>query len=147
MTQRSDSAGRLVAVKVAPFATIIAIVYSAVGLIAFLLFVFGQPKYLSLPLGIVAPFVHLNINLNLARSQSVFYNIFLCFAAVLSYAFTGWLTGAAIALCFNFTAGRMGGIDAKFFSVVGETDGAHKTHSGQESSEGLEQKLEIKAND
>jgi len=39
-------------------------------------------------------------------------------AAVLSYALTGWITGAVAALCFNAVAKRTGGIDAKYVSTV-----------------------------
>jgi hypothetical protein len=64
------------------------------------------------------PLFHLNLNFNLARSSGAFYNIFLCAAAVLSYAVTGWITGALTAVCFNVIAKQMGGIDAKYVSVA-----------------------------
>jgi hypothetical protein len=70
-------------------------------------------EFLTLPFGILAPLFHLNLNFNLARSGGVFYNILLCTAAVLSYALTGWITGAFAALCFNIIAKLIGGIDAK----------------------------------
>jgi len=45
-------------------------------------------------------------------------------AAVLCYALTGWITGVAFALCFNFAAQKTGGIDAKFVSVAGDDSAA-----------------------
>jgi hypothetical protein len=43
---------------------------------------------------------------------------------VLCYALTGWITGVAFALCFNFAAQKTGGIDAKFVSVAGDDSAA-----------------------
>jgi Flp pilus assembly protein protease CpaA len=70
----------------------------------------------------------LNLNLNLPRSGGVFYNIFLAAATVVSYALTGWLTGMALAVFFNFIAKRMGGIDAKYVSVAID-EGSEKPQS------------------
>jgi hypothetical protein len=54
---------------------------------------------MTLPFGILAPLFHLNVNLNLVRSSSMLYNIFLCVAAVLSYALYGmdhWSSGGIV---------------------------------------------------
>ena len=48
------------------------------------------------------------------------YNIFLCGAGLLSYAVTGWITGAVAAGCFNVVAKYTDGIDAKYFSIANE---------------------------
>ena len=45
---------------------------------------------------------------------------FLCVAAILSHALTGWITGTAVALCFNVIAKKTGGIVARFVSVVND---------------------------
>jgi hypothetical protein len=127
MTRRSESTVRIVAIRPAPIGRIFAIIYAVFGLLAFLLFAVANVAYLALPFGVLAPFLHLNLNLNLARSDSVLYNILLCVAAVISYALTGWLTGMTVAFCFNFTAKRMGGVDAKYFSVAQKQD----TEGGQ----------------
>jgi hypothetical protein len=79
---------------------------------------------LTLPLGILAPLVNLDFTLNLPRSSGVFYNIFLCVAAISSYALSGWVTGAIGALCFNAVAKQTGGIDARYLCTVNQEDAA-----------------------
>jgi hypothetical protein len=115
---------RIVSVRVAPVALVLTVTYALFGFCAFLVYAFGKAEFLTLPFGILAPLFHLNLNFNLARSGGVFYNIFLCIAAVLSYALTGWITGAFAAVCFNFIAKPMGGIDAKFVSVAEDKQSA-----------------------
>ena len=95
-----------------------AIAYAVFGLVAFLLFAVKGDQYLTLPFGVVAPLVHLNLNFNLERSTGLFYNIFLCVAAVVSYSRTGWVTGALGTLLFNVIGKHIGGIDAKYFSSI-----------------------------
>ncbi len=46
------------------------------------------------------------------------HNAFLCIGAVLSYALSGWITGVALTLCFNFIARKTGGMDATFVTVA-----------------------------
>jgi hypothetical protein len=43
-------------------------------------------------------------------------------AEILAYAVTGWITGAAAALCFNIACKQLGGIDAKYLSIANEND-------------------------
>ena len=109
---------RIVSVRVEPVARIFAILYAICGLGSFLIFAFSDVQYLTLPFGVLAPLFHLNVNLNLQRAASIPYSLLLCLGSVLSYSLTGWLTGTATALCFNFAARRMGGIDAKYFTVT-----------------------------
>lgn len=111
---------RIISVRVSPVANVLAIVYAIFGLSAFLQYAVSNAQYLTLPLGILAPLFHLNFNFNLARSGGVLYNTFLAVAAVLSYASTGWITGAIAAVLFNVIAKQMGGIDAKYVSVASE---------------------------
>jgi hypothetical protein len=109
---------RIISVRVAPGALVLTITYALFGLSAFLLYALSSADFLTLPFGVLMPLFHLNLNFNLARSSGAFYNIFLCAAAVLSYAVTGWITGALTAVCFNVIAKQMGGIDAKYVSVA-----------------------------
>ena len=109
---------RIISIRMWPLARSLSIVYALLGFVGFGQFVYSDAQYLTLPLGVVAPLVYLNINLNLPRSTSVGYNLLCCFSEVIAYAISGWITGAAAALCFNFAAKRMGGIDAKYFSTT-----------------------------
>jgi hypothetical protein len=105
---------RIISVRVAPVARVLAIVYALFGLSAFVVYAASSAESFTLPFGVVAPLFHLNVNFNLPRSGGVLYNVFLCAAAVLSYALTGWITGVVAAVCFNFIAKQTGGIDAKY---------------------------------
>jgi hypothetical protein len=113
---------RIISVRVAPVARVLAIAYAVFGLSAFVVYAVGSAEFLTLPFGVMAPLFHLNLNLNLARSGGVLYNIFLCMTAVLSYALTGWITGVVAAVCFNIIAKQTGGIDAKYVSVANDDD-------------------------
>jgi hypothetical protein len=111
---------RIISVRVEPVARVLAIAYAVFGLSAFLTYAVSSAETLTLPFGVLAPLFHLNLNVNLARSNGVLYNIFLCVAGILSYALTGWITGAVAAVCFNVVAKYTGGIDAKYVSVAKE---------------------------
>ena len=108
---------RIISVRVSPVAKVLAIVYAVFGLSAFVIYAVSSAQFLTLPFGVLAPLFHLNLNLNLAGSGGVLYNTFLGVAAVLSYALTGWITGAVSAVLFNVIAKQTGGIDAKYVSV------------------------------
>jgi hypothetical protein len=74
--------------------------------------VLSKADTVRIPLGVVAPLAFLNINFDLPRPEHFWSGaLFTLFAAV-CYAITGWLTGAALVLCFNFIARRTGGIEA-----------------------------------
>jgi hypothetical protein len=109
---------RIIGVRIEPFARVLAITYAVFGFGAFLFFAASNADSLALPFGVLAPLVYLTANFHLPRSSGVFYNIFLCVAAVLSFALSGWITGVVGALCFNAVAKRTGGIDAKYVSTV-----------------------------
>src|SRR5258707_351079 len=111
---------RIISIRIEPFARVLAIAYAVFGLSAFVFFAISRADYMTLPFGILAPLFHLNVNVNLVRSSSMLYNIFLflCVTAVLSYALTGWITGLVAASCFNAVAKLTGGIDAKYFSTI-----------------------------
>lgn len=101
-----------------------AIAYSIFGLAAFFMYAVSGAPFLTLPFGVLAPLFHLNLNFNLAHAEGLSYNAFLCVAAVLSYALTGWITGAAATICFNIIAKQTGGIDARYVEVAGEDPSA-----------------------
>ena len=111
---------RIISVRIAPAARMLAIAYALLGLVSFLRFAFENDRTLTLPFGIMLPLFYLNFNLSLTRRDDLIYNAFLCGAAIASYALTGWITGIATALTFNLVAKQTGGIDAKYFSVVRE---------------------------
>jgi hypothetical protein len=109
---------RIVSVQLAPVALVFAILYAASGLLAFLIYAGGNEPAFILPIGIIGPLFHLNINLSFPRSADLLGNVFFGLGAILSYALTGWITGIAATLCFNFIAQKTGGISAKFVSVA-----------------------------
>lgn len=98
--------------RVTPVARVLAILY---GLYRFAyvptLLLMGA-KQIILPVGIVAPLVFLNLNLHFAMPNHFLTGILSAIAASLCYALTGWLTGTAAVLAFNFVARPIGGIDA-----------------------------------
>jgi len=112
---------RIISVRVSAVANVLALVYALVGIVVFANYEMGAGQSLTLPVGIVAPFLNLNLNVKLARSLEggdFGYGALFCAAAVLSYALTGWLTGLVAAVCFNVMAKWTGGIDAKYVSVT-----------------------------
>ena len=94
------------------------VVYAFLGVVGFLQFAFSGNDHLTLPFGIVAPLVYLNFNLNLPRSTDIAYNIGCFLAYIVSYAITGWITGAAAVIAFNVVAKKTGGIDAKYITTI-----------------------------
>jgi hypothetical protein len=116
---------RIISIRWRPVARILAIIYAVSGLGVLCVFEFSSAPYLTLPFGVLGPLFHLNLNENLSRSSSVLFNAFAGVTEILAYALTGWITGAAIALCFNIIAKTMGGTDAKYVSTI--NDGGHAT--------------------
>lgn len=109
---------RIVAVQPEPVARILSITYSIVSVSYFFLFVHSDAQSLTLPLGVVAPMITLNFNLHLPRPSSLAVGMGYFVATILCYAISGWLTGAAGVLCFNWVSKLMGGFDAKFVTTV-----------------------------
>jgi hypothetical protein len=112
---------RIISIRWRPVARILAIIYLVSGLGVFCVFEFSTAPNLTLPFGVLGPLFHLNLNVNLSRSSSVLFNAFAGVAEILAYALTGWITGAAIALCFNVVAKATGGIDAKYVSTINDS--------------------------
>jgi hypothetical protein len=119
---------RIIGIRVEPFARVLAITYSVFGLTSYLFFAIKNSDSLTLPFRVLAPLVSLDFTLNLPRSSGVFYNIFLCVAAILSFSLSGWITGVVGALCFNAIAKETGGIDAKYVSTVIEDAPSNLSH-------------------
>jgi len=111
---------RIMSIRVAPVARILALLYAALGFCGFVFFAFTNADILTLPFGIVMPLFYLNANFKFGRSSDLVYNIFLGLASVSLYAVTGWITGAAVTICFNFVAKQLGGIDASYVSTANE---------------------------
>jgi len=109
---------RIISVEARPVALVLSIAYGVLGLSTFVVYVVGHDEKFTLPLGVVLPLFHLNINFTLVRSSDLFSNAFLCLCAVSSYAVTGWITGLVSTLGFNLIAARIGGIDAKYVSAA-----------------------------
>jgi hypothetical protein len=113
---------RILGVRWEPVARVVAIIYGLFGVGAFCLSEFTRASQLTLPLGILAPVIHLNFNLNVPRPSGVLSGLLAGAAEILAYAVTGWITGAAMALCFNIVCKQLDGIDAKYVSIVNEND-------------------------
>jgi hypothetical protein len=111
---------RIISVRWQSVANTFAILYAIFGLAAFCFFEFSSAQYLTLPFGILGPFFHLNLNLNLLRSDDLLATAFSGIAEIVAYALTGWITGAVATACFNGIVKSLGGIDAKHISVIDE---------------------------
>lgn len=85
------------------------------------MFAFSDTQYLTLPVGFVAYMFHLNFNFNLPRPTNIVFTLLYGIAAVLAFALSGWITGAASAWCFNLMATLTDGIDGKYVSTIEES--------------------------
>ena len=99
-----------------PVATILAIIYGALGVCYAVQVLIADLRQITLPLGILVPLIHFNFNLHLPAPTHFLSGILSALAAGACYAMSGWLTGAAAVLAFNFLAARMGGIDASILT-------------------------------
>ena len=109
---------RIISIEWPPVAMVMAIAYGVLGLSAFFIYAIGSDEKFTLPFGIVLPLFHLNFNFSVPRTTDPISNAFLCLGAVFSYALTGWISGIALVLLFNLIAKKVGGINAKYFSVI-----------------------------
>ena len=103
---------RIVSFRITPVARVLAIIYGLYGFAYVPILLLTGAKQIILPIGIVAPLVFLSLNLHFAMPTHFLTGIVSAIAASLCYAVTGWLTGAAAVLAFNFVARQMGGIEA-----------------------------------
>jgi hypothetical protein len=106
---------RFVSVRLLPFAGVLAIIYGVIGLTMVPTLLLTGAKEMILLVGILAPLFHFNVNLHLAPPSHFLTGVLSTVAASVCYAVTGWLTGAAAVLTFNFVARLTGGIEASLF--------------------------------
>jgi len=110
---------RIIAIRVRPACIAFSCLYAVVGLLAFIQYCFlEEMQQFTFPIGIIAPFVHFNINLNIPRSMTNSEPFLYAIAAVFAYAVSGCISGLVGTYLFNFIAGLMGGIDARFVKTV-----------------------------
>lgn len=108
---------KITRLRVYPIARVFALIYAVIGFFFWLVYCFGRAEYITLPFGFIAPFLNMNVNLNLHRFQNPGYNILLLFASVVAYALSGWVTSAVAILAFNVYARLRGGISADFLRI------------------------------
>lgn len=103
---------RIMSLRIRPVAGILAILYGVLSPLAVILMMFSDAQYLRIPLGLIAPpLVYLNINFDIQHPTHFLTGILLVLFGAACYAATGWLTGVAAVVCFNFIARRTGGIE------------------------------------
>ncbi|WP_348263432.1 hypothetical protein P8935_02490 [Telmatobacter sp. DSM 110680] len=84
------------------------------------------------PIGIIVfPFVHFNLNINIPKSMTASSPVLYAVAAMAAYALSGCITGVAGTLSFNFIAGLMGGIDARFVKTADDLTFGFRADRGQ----------------
>jgi ABC-type phosphate/phosphonate transport system permease subunit len=105
---------RIIGVRWQPVSRILCVLYAVLGLSSFLYWLFTDVDSLTLPLGVIAPLLNFSFNFHLPRTANFVLLVIYGLAETATYAISGWVTGAAVALVFNFAARRMGGIDAKY---------------------------------
>jgi len=98
--------------RVTPVARVLAIIYGVLGFAYVPTLLLVGAKQMTLPIGIVGPLVFLSLNLHFALPTHFVTGVLSAAGASVCYTVTGWLTGAAAVLAFNFVARRIGGIDA-----------------------------------
>jgi hypothetical protein len=103
---------RIMSFRVTPIARVLAIIYGVSGF-AYVptLLLFGA-KQMTLPIGVVGTVIFLSLNLHFAVPTHFVTGVLSTLGASLCYAATGWMTGVAVVLIFNFVARRLGGIEA-----------------------------------
>lgn len=114
---------RIMSLRVGPVARIFAIIYGVSSPFLLIVMALSKADYLRIPLGIIAaPLFYVNINFDVQHPTHILSAALLVLFAAACYAATGWLTGAALVMCFNFIARRTGGIEA---SVLSKEPGQH----------------------
>jgi hypothetical protein len=108
---------QIVAIEPRPFVGLLASIYAAIGLLVFIVFELGSAEHVLIPVGLFNPEVHLLFfSLNVNRSDDPLTKAFLRLGLVFSYPLSGFLTGVAGMLCFNFLAEKTGGFAKYFFN-------------------------------
>src|ERR1700733_3587604 len=107
---------KIVALRIQPIARVVSAIYAIFGATFWISYCLSTAQYLTLPIGIVAPMIHLNFNFHFNRTTDVLNNVLLFFASLAGYALTGWLTAMVLVISFNVVAKLKGGIEADFIS-------------------------------
>ena len=119
---------RIIAVRPRPVAIAFSFIYGVAGLWAFAEFDrVIELTQLTCPIGVLVPFIHFSLNLNISREIVSAEPVLVAIAAVLSYAASGCITGTVFIYVFNFIAGLMGGIDARFVRTAEEDEASKLT--------------------
>ena len=105
---------KIIGLRLEPIARVSAIIYAAFGLLFWIAFSLSDVGAITLPVGVIAPLLHLNVNFNFPRSTSVLVNCLYLLGSLAAYAATGWLTAALAVTCFNLIAKLKGGVRASF---------------------------------
>jgi hypothetical protein len=105
---------KIIGLRIAPVARIAAIIYAAFGFLFWIAFSWSDVGVITLPVGVIAPLLHLNVNFNFPRSASVLVNCCYLLGSLVAYAVTGWLTAALAVTCFNLAAKLKGGFNTDF---------------------------------
>jgi len=111
---------RIIAIRVRPACMAFSCLYALAGLLVFIQYCFlEEMQQFTFPIGIIVfPFVHFNININIPKSMTASAPVVYAIAAVFAYALSGCITGLVATSLFNFVAGLMGGISARFVKTA-----------------------------
>lgn len=115
---------RITSLRIRPVAGVLAIGYGVLSPFMVIFAFLSKEEYVRIPLGVVAPLFSLNLNFDIQRPTHFFSGVLLMLLAVPCYVATGWLTGAAAVLVFNFIARRTGGIQASVLVKESTTEAA-----------------------
>jgi hypothetical protein len=107
---------RIIAIRLRPACIAFSCVYAIAGLLVYIQYCFlEEMQQFTFPIGIIVfPFVHFNLNINIPKSMTTTSLVIYAVAATFAYALSGCITGLVGTGLFNFVAGLMGGIDARF---------------------------------
>ena len=85
---------RIIAIRVRPVCLAFSCLYAVVGLFAFIQYCFlEEMQQFTLPVGIIAPFVHFNLNINVPRSMTASAPFAYAIVAMFAYAISGCISG------------------------------------------------------
>jgi hypothetical protein len=111
---------RIIAIRPRPASIVFSCVYAIAGLLVYIQYCFlEEMQQFTFPIGIIVfPFVHFNININIPKSMTASSPVVYAVAATFAYALSGCITGLVGTGLFNFVAGLLGGIDARFVKTA-----------------------------
>jgi len=103
---------RITSFRVIPVARVLTIIYGALGPTYVPVSLLMGAKEIILPVGIIAPLIHFDLNLHMAAPTHFFTGVLSVLVAMVCYAVSGCLTGVAAVLVLNLVAMVNGGIEA-----------------------------------